>query len=404
MEKVEQLKNLILRLHGGEDESVVQEAFRKAFGHVSSREIAQMEAKLIAEGIKVEEIQSLCSIHARVFEGQVEDTVNVQRIEDEWGHPLFVFRKENEGLQSYLQNVVYPAREAFRRMPSVELGEALLFAMSGLQKLDRHYARKENLFFPYLEKAGITGPPQVMWGVDDEIRAMLKDIQSTESGDHALLDLVDSALAEITAMIKKENEILSPLLLQAVTHEDWLQIAEDSPTIGFAFNGGIEGASPSDAVQWALERKFKVPAAGIQDETHSEGVISLPSGELRIEQLIHMLNTSPQDFTYIDAEDKVRYFSEGKHPVFPRTRTIIGRDVRHCHPPKAQEVVNQLLIDFKAGTKDEEVRVVLAGPRILLIRYYAVRSEEGEYLGTLETTEEISSIVEEVKRLSEQLC
>ena len=31
-----------------------------------------------------------------------------------------------------------------------------------------------------------------------------------------------------------------------------------------------------------------------------------------------------------------------------------------------------------------------------LIRYYAVRNEQGEYLGALEVTEEISAIIEKI--------
>ena len=74
-----------------------------------------------------------------------------------------------------------------------------------------------------------------------------------------------------------------------------------------------------------------------------------------------MLNAYPEDITFIDKEDKVAYFSEGKDPVFARTRTIIGRDVRNCHPPKAIPVVEQLLKDFKAGIKDEEIRIMARG-------------------------------------------
>ena len=41
--------------------------------------------------------------------------------------------------------------------------------------VDKHYRRKENLLFPFLEKYGITGPPKVMWGKHDETRDLLKN-------------------------------------------------------------------------------------------------------------------------------------------------------------------------------------------------------------------------------------
>ena len=105
-----------------------------------------------------------------------------------------------------------------------------------------------------------------------------------------------------------------------------------------------------------------------------------------------MLNAMPSDITFVGKDDKVRYFSEGKERVFPRTRSIIGRDVAHCHPPKSLHIVEKLVEEFKAGTKDEESFWLQRGNQFILIRYYAVRSESGEYLGVMEVTEEISAL------------
>ncbi|MEA4860060.1 MAG: PAS domain-containing protein, partial [Sphaerochaeta sp.] len=77
---------------------------------------------------------------------------------------------------------------------------------------------------------------------------------------------------------------------------------------------------------------------------------------------------------------------------FPRTRSIVGREVAHCHPPKSLKVVEKLVEDFKAGRKDSESFWLQKGTKFILIRYYAVRNEKAEYLGVLEVTEEISSL------------
>ncbi len=120
--------------------------------------------------------------------------------------------------------------------------------------------------------------------------------------------------------------------------------------------------------------------------------VRLPSGAFTLEELTSMLNTMPGDITFVGKDDKVRYFSEGKERVFPRTRSIIGRDVAHCHPPKSLHVVEKLVDDFKAGVKDEESFWLQRGDQFILIRYYAVRSGSGEYLGVMEVTEEISAL------------
>lgn len=400
MTKKDRLKQLIQDLHAGQPEDVVKTQFRQEFGHVTSEEISQMEQQLIKEGVTVQAIQKLCNVHASVFSGSITDLHTLDRIDRQPGHPLFVFRKENQGLYQLMEETVKPLLEQYQSEPSAANKADLLASIRQLAKVDLHYSRKENLFFPYLEKKGITGPPQVMWGKDDEVRDLLKEILQAEPDHDTLISKISLALEEIDSMILKENDILSPLLLKNIEPAEWVVIAQESPAIGYAFNGGIEGASPSDANHWLDQNSGKLPDNGpVVEQVEPSGYIKFPSGVIQYDDLLHMLNTSPQDLTYIDKDDKVRYFSEGKHMVFDRTRTIIGRDVRMCHPPRAVPVVEQMLKDFKSGVKDHEVRIVTPGTKVLLVRYFAVRNDAGEYIGTLETTEEISGIIDMVNEI-----
>lgn len=221
-----------------------------------------------------------------------------------------------------------------------------------MSKISEHYKRKENLFFPLLEREGVTAPPKVMWGVDDEIResiGKLNEMIETGSKD-SIVELGTKVMADVRSMISKEDNILMPMMLEKFTTEDWLLIAHDSGEIGYVFTGGIEGASPSDAVTWYQ--------AQTGDQTNvipeTDGEIKLPSGFFNTNELESLLNTLPGDITFVGADDKVHYFSEGKSRVFPRTRSIIGRDVENCHPPKSLHVVEALVNDFKSGKKDEE--------------------------------------------------
>lgn len=400
MTKKDRLKELIQDLHAGKPEAEVKEQFRQEFGHVSSEDISQMEQELMKEGVSVQEIQKLCNVHAAVFSGSISDLHTLDRIDRQPGHPLFVFRKENQGIYQYMEDVLKPLLEQFIHNPTEKNRIDLGASVWELSKIDQHYSRKENLFFPYLEKKGITGPPQVMWGKDDEIRDIIRKILNEKLSNEELVRQIELAIEEVDSMIIKENDILSPLLLKNIDPEDWIVIAEASPEIGYVFNGGIEGASPSDANTWLNEQRRKQPfVQKTVEKIDSSGYIKFPSGLIKHEDLLFMLNTSPQDFTYIDKDDKVAYFSEGKHMVFERTRTIIGRDVRLCHPPRAVPVVEQMLADFKAGIKDSETRIVTPGTKVLLVRYFAVRNADNEYLGTLEMTEEISELIDTVNEL-----
>lgn len=208
--------------------------------------------------------------------------------------------------------------------------------------------------------------------------------------DEKRISLVAERLkTQLREMVDKEENILMPMLLPKLKHEDWILVAQESVHIGYAMNQGIEGASPSDANTWLAqqtEEKRILPGP--------KGRIQVPSGSFTEEELTAMLNTLPTDLTFADADDIIRYYSEGKHQVFTRTRTILGRDLYLCHPPNLIPTIKKLIQDFKDGVKDQMIVPMRRGNRLDLVRYYAVRDEEGKFLGTLEVTEEMSEILE----------
>ena len=259
--------------------------------------------------------------------------------------------------------------------------------LAELSKIDCHYSRKENLFFPYLEKAGVTAPPKVMWAVDDEIRALIKQSRAAVDADkpEEFQQLFPMIMEKMQSMIMKEDEILRPLLLKNLTDADWQVIAGESDQIGFAFAQDVEGASPSDAKAYARQDDT-LPQTG------GDGAIQLPSGFFEKNELTALLNTLPCDISFVGADDTVHFFSEQKNRIFPRTRTVIGRQVSDCHPPKSVDQVELLIKAFKAGEKDSENYWIQRGGKFILIRYYAVRDVDGTYLGTLECTEDISEL------------
>lgn len=393
-QKIVKLKAIIERLHAGVSSADVKKEFEAEFGSVSAEELAAAERKLMEDGeIQVEQVQKLCDVHASVFGGSVEEIHQGKQVDKTPGHPAFVFIKENEGLKAFLDGDFAKAVQTYKAQKDENSKLNLLAALKTLSSLEKHYLRKENLFFPYLEKAGITAPPKVMWGVDDEIRALWKLVIRTLESSSEVLEAELAKLEEqVRSMIDKENNILLPMLQGCMDGDAWLTVGRDSADIGYCFNGGIEGASPSDATTWY---RWNASMSGKEDfapKQEDTGEIVLPSGHMSLDELTWMLNTLPGDVTFVGVDDKVRYFSEGKDRVFPRTRSIVGRDVAHCHPPKSLKVVEKLVEDFKAGRKDSESFWIQKGTMFILIRYFAVRNENGEYLGVLEVTEEISSL------------
>ena len=390
------IKDIIKQLHEGKTVEEVKQQFEEAFEDVSASEITAAEAALIAEGVSASEIQRLCDVHASVFKGTIEEIhqhpSNAILIP---GHPLNTLMRENLAISRIINQEIKPY---LQNLDDEENYQYLLEGVNHLSQIELHYQKKENLFFPYMEKYGIVAPPQVMWGVDDEIRADIKEIKTlleqNSKLDSIIIQKIENVIIRVEEMIFKEENIMAPMLLEHLTQEEWKKIADESHEIGFL----IKKVSEWNPVISTQDVEAK------EEENVQEGLIKLPSGIFTTEQLTWMLNTLPFDITFVDKDDFVKYFSEGKERTFIRTRSIIGRNVSNCHPPASVHIVEKIVSDFKTGRKDQEDFWIKLGDKFVLIRYYAVRNDQGEYLGVLEVTQdikEIQQIVGEKRLVSE---
>ena len=390
------IKDIIKQLHEGKTVEEVKQQFEEAFEDVSASEITTAEAALIAEGVPASEIQRLCDVHASVFKGTIEEIhqhpSNAILIP---GHPLNTLMRENLAISRIMNQEIKPY---LKNLDGEESYKNLLEGVNHLSQIELHYQKKENLFFPYMEKYGIVAPPQVMWGVDDEIRADIKEIKTLleqdSKVDSVITQKIEDVMTRVEEMIFKEENIMAPMLLDHLTQEEWKKIADESHEIGFL----IKKVSEWNPVIPTKDAVVK------EEENVQEGLIKLPSGIFTTEQLTCMLNTLPFDITFVDKDDFVKYFSEGKERTFIRTRSIIGRNVSNCHPPASVHIVEKIVNDFKTGRKDQEDFWIKLGDKFVLIRYYAVRNDKGEYLGVLEVTQdikEIQQIVGEKRLVSE---
>jgi hypothetical protein len=381
------LKELIKSLHDGKTVDEVKGEFEKHFGNVSTTEISQIEQALIKEGLAVEEVQRLCDVHASVFKGSISEIHSKKdhsRIE---GHPVHTFLAENEAIEKLIEEEIIPNLDSLLEGFNNNTYLLLRIAFDKLLEIEHHYSRKEYLFFPYLEKHGITAPPKVMWGVDDEIRAELKEVISILNSPDMKIDKLDqkarAVIQRIRDMIFKEDNILLPLMEETFTFYEWIKIDETTSEFGYTL------IKPSRS--WKVEDKEE---EGIEDRPNLVGEVNFDAGSMTPEELNAMLNTLPLDLTFVDKDDKVKYFTQGKERIFVRPKTIIGREVSLCHPPASVGVVEEIINSFKTGEKDHEDFWIKSGNKFIYIRYFAVRNSEGEYLGTLELTQDIKPITE----------
>jgi hypothetical protein len=384
--RIRTLKQIIRRLHEGRGVAPeeVRAQLREIVRRTDSTEVAAMEQELMAEGVSAEEVRSMCDLHAQVLK-DIMDPPPPADVPP--GHPVDTFRRENRALAE----VVARAREALEAV-SGAAGGALRPAALELRKVlndlwdvDKHYARKEHLLFSVLEKHGVTGPTQVMWGKDDEVRGLLKEAERTlaqEPPDAGKIrTAVEAALAAVEGMIYKEENILLPMSMATLSEDDWASIWRDSPRHGWCLVEPLDGYRPEpDAAPPAGPSLSGVP------------VLEFPTGTLSLNEMIGLFRTLPVDLTFVDADDRVRFFSEGGNRIFVRSRTILGRKVQNCHPPGSLHVVEKILTDFRAGARDAAEFWIDFRGKFVHIRYFAVRDAEGRYLGCLETTQDLTPL------------
>src|SRR5690349_4612424 len=388
--RVQTLKEVILHLHRGEAPDAVRGRLAALISEVDAGEVAAMEQQLMSEGMSHQEVKALCDLHADVLKDVMTRTETPMPLAP--GHPVHQLRAENRALGAAAQ----AARAMVKRLAALPDGgrfdaERLdaLGAFQPLMDVEKHYQRKEHLVFSVLERHGTTGPSKVMWGKDDEVRELLgaanralreEDVSGAEL---KLLagTVLEPALSALEGMIDKEERILLPMTMGLFTEEEWGEIHLQSPEYGWCLVA--PGTAYRPPISRTVEGAMALPAAQ---------AVQFPTGALSFEQLLGIFQALPVDITFVDRDDRVAFFSEGPDRVFARSRAIIGREVKHCHPPKSVHVVERIVDDFKAGRQSvAEFWIELRG-RFVHIRYFAVRDPAGAYLGTLEVTQDLTSL------------
>jgi DUF438 domain-containing protein len=386
-QRVLALKRIIRHLHQGAPPESVKQELTEIVRQTDAGDIAAMEQELMAEGMSAEEITSMCDLHSQILRDIMAQPPAPPLPP---GHPVDTFRRENEAVKEAVAGMRAAMVEIGEQTNATQLGDDLLRLRgihNELMDVEKHYARKENLLFACLERHGVTGPPKVMWAKDDEIRDMLRAVgRALGEGDvspvgvrAAFTNVVAPVLDAIEEMIHKEDSILLPMALETLGEEEWGEIWRQSPEYGWCLVDPQEGYRPPES-------------AATRAPESAEGGLLFPTGVLSFEQVQGILDTLPVELTFVDADDRVRYFSHGSSPIFARSKAIIGRKVQFCHPPKSLDIVQKVLDSFRTGRHSVAEAWMQRDVKFIHIRYFAVRDPNGRYIGTLEVTQELTRL------------
>jgi DUF438 domain-containing protein len=387
--RIRVLKDIIKHLHAGNPPEQVQRQMQEIVRQTDASEIMAMEQELISEGMPVEEVRSMCDLHSKVTRDVLVQLPIRKPIAP--GHPVDTFRRENEALRGTIAAMTQTLAELQSTKEAADAAAILLRfrqSFNDLMDIDKHYQRKEHALFSCLERHGITGPSKVMWAKDDDVRNLLKRLGESIHSDPAdiekwkmnLVEATNAVLKAVQEMIYKEENILLPMSLETLTEDEWAEIWSVSPKYGWCIVEPQQGYAPSVSV---MPESMKVPATG---------ALMLPTGNVSLEQLAAVFSTLPLDLTFVDANDRVAFFTEGPDRIFARSKAIIGRKVQHCHPPRSVETVDQILNDFRAGRQNVAEFWINFHDKFVHVRYFAVRNSDGGYLGTVELTQDLTAL------------
>ena len=397
-EKQDVLKGIIRELHAGVPVEKLRKTFAALIKNTSPEEIADMENALIQEGFPVEEVQRLCDVHAQVFDKALKKAGKPSRIP---GHPVYSYVQENMETASLLKELKRAAKPLVKGHPDKADIDRFSAVFARFKEIEKHYARKENQLFPALETKSFTGPSKVMWSKHNEIRALIKKTEAAFVAED--WSEMSGTLASLSGAVKKliflEEKILFPTAARKLNTSDWARIKKGELEIGYAWikPSNLWDAQLAEAMTATMPAKIvgpgsPAPEPATKADGKTGGAIDLSRGSLTAEQIDLMLKALPFDITFVDENDRVRYYSDTAERIFPRSPEIIGRAVQNCHPPKSVHVVNAIVQAFKDKKRDSADFWIQRGGAFVLIRYFPVYDASGAYRGIIEVSQEVSKI------------
>jgi len=299
--KKQKLKEMIQRLHRGEDPNIVKKDFEEVLNDTSATEIARIEEELVKEGMPREKLHKLCDVHIAMFKERLEEQKDIAPE----GHPVHTLMEEHKILLKFAEMLKTTADEIGK---GEEAFEKIQHLLDHFKESDLHYLREENVLFPYLDKHGIKEPPAIMWMEHDQIRELKKGIYRLFDGrkemdaDQLKKRLKEAAigLAEMLSNhFFKENNILYPAAMDVISEDEWAAISKEFEDVGYCC------FTPKSAKQM----KPEVTSDATEMTEIEEGMIDLDTGSMTREQLEWVFKTMPVDVTFVDKDDTVRYLS-----------------------------------------------------------------------------------------------
>ncbi|MDN4754721.1 PAS domain-containing protein [Porphyromonadaceae bacterium W3.11] len=325
-----------------------------------------------------------------IFDGLIPET----QIELPFGHPIDAYKRENIELEILLATGESIWDQEFIKNQWLELMEKIM-----LYKV--HFSRKQNQLYSILEKKGFDRPTTTMWPYDDAIKEEMNSAMQALQNDD--LSGFRFAYREMTIdlrdLMAKEELILYPTSLKLISENEFEEMKSGDREIGFFMIDMPEyiqspKTDKEDKEGFVDELSSLLQKYGLGGKTTSNEVLNVSEGQLTLEQINLLFRHLPVDISYVDENEIVKFYTDTPHRVFPRSKGVIGREVRNCHPPKSVHLVEEIIEKFRTGEKDSTDFWINKPGIFIYIKYVAVRDEHGTFRGVLEMMQDCTRIRE----------
>ena len=314
------------------------------------------------------------------------------------GHPILRYFEENDEMRKLLRAV-----EDLVQYPVIKNQWFELY--DKLREFRVHLSRKQNQLYPMLEKKGFTRPTTTMWTLDDFIRDEISEFRGLleEGKEDEFIEKQTTLVYDVEDLMSKEETILYPTSLKLINQEEFEDMKSGDLEIGFAFGvggskeevkeAGIKGASGKP-----VNEGFISELAGLLGKygfaSGNDEELDVTTGKLTLNQINMIFQNLPLDISFVDENEIVKFYSDTDHRIFPRSKNVIGRDVKNCHPRKSVHLVEEIIEKFRKGEKNHADFWINKPGVFIYIYYAAVRDESGRFRGVLEVMQDCTRIRE----------
>ncbi|MDF2613422.1 MAG: hypothetical protein K0S71_1208 [Clostridia bacterium] len=362
-----------------------------AIDKVTSQEFAICEQYLQKYGITDDVLADRMSEILEIF----KDVLVSNKLDLPLGHPIRTYLDETDAIKNLLNQMEVLLQKKFIKNQWLEIYEKL-------SQINIHFSRKQNQLFAALERKGFDKPSKVMWTLDNNIKNIIKESQVhlDENRDDAFMNLQSEVIEMVRDMMVKEVEILFPTAIELLSEKDFIEMRIGDDEIGYCL---IESPLPYPL----SDKKEQIPDTqnellndlaevlnkhGILNKSGKDDILDVSQGKLTLEQINLIFKHLQVDLSFVDENEIVKFYSDTKHRVFPRSAGVIGREVQNCHPRESVETVEKIIKAFRAGEQDKAEFWLEINGKFIYIIYNAVRDERGNFRGVLEMMQDVTHI------------